>query len=147
MGSTHIRPTDGAAEAPDRAKAVGHVLLVDDHDELRRVWTRALRRLGHEITEATSGTEALVRLGEARFDLVLSDIQMPDMSGLELLEKVRAFDPDLSVALLTGAPETASVAKAKALGVFEYLSKPLDLVKLGASVSRGVAATQKRRER
>jgi CheY-like chemotaxis protein len=121
--------------------------LVDDHAELRRVWARALRRLGHEITEATSGTEALARLGEQRFDFVLSDVQMPDMTGLELLENVRTLDPDLAFALLTGAPDASSIARAMELGVFEYLTKPVDLAKLTASVGRGVLRTQKRRER
>ena len=140
---THIRRSESEAE-PATASA-GRVLLVDDNTELRRVWTRALRRLGHDITEATSGADALRKLAEHPFDIVLSDIQMPDMSGLELLAKVRAIDPDLAVLVLTGAPEAATVARAQELGAFEYITKPVDLTRLTGSVGRGVAHTRKHR--
>jgi DNA-binding NtrC family response regulator len=141
---THVRRSD--TEAPPASKqAVGRVLIVDDHAELRRVWTRVLARVGHEITEATSGADALRLLADRTFDIVLSDIQMPDMSGLELLARIRALDPHLTVNMLTGAPEAATVAKAQELGAFEYLSKPVDLGRLTASVGRGVARTHKRR--
>jgi CheY-like chemotaxis protein len=140
---THVRRSEGApADAPS---CVGRVLLVDDHAELRRVWIRVLRRAGHEVEEATSARDALGRLAEQTFDLVLSDIQMPDMSGLDLLAKVRDLDPKLAVVLLTGAPEAASVARAQELGASEYLTKPVDLARLTATVGRCVAQTLKRR--
>jgi DNA-binding NtrC family response regulator len=140
---THIRRSDVApADAPN---STGRILLVDDHAELRRVWIRVLRRAGHEVEEATSAREALKLLAERSFDLVLSDIQMPDMTGLELLAKVRALDPELAVVLLTGAPEAASVARANELGASDYLTKPIDLARLTATVGRCVAQTLKRR--
>ena len=139
---THVRRAD---EPHPGAAVIGRVLLVDDHAELRRVWMRALRRNGHEICEASSGADALRQLAERAFDLVLSDIQMPDMSGLELLARVRSLDPNLAFLVLTGAPEASSVARAKELGAFEYMTKPVDLTRLTTTVGRGVLHTLRRR--
>jgi CheY-like chemotaxis protein len=144
---THVRRAETAAAPAKAAGDTGRVLLVDDHAELRRVWLRVLRRAGHEVHEATSAAEALERIRTECYELVLSDIQMPDMTGLELLAKLRTLDPELAVVLLTGAPDAASVQRAEELGASEFLTKPVDLARLTGTVGRCVAQTRRQRAR
>ena len=79
-----------------------HVLFVDDERMLHDVVTRLLDRHGIRVTVASSGAEAIRLLGEQPFDLVLSDYQMPEMDGLELLGHVRETHPALPVVIITG---------------------------------------------
>jgi serine/threonine-protein kinase len=153
-GATHP-PDEHEAENPGvkttrieplgpRARG-GRILVTDDQADLRRVWARALRREGHQVTEACDGRSALAEVTAHTFDLVISDIRMPDMSGIDLLVAVREVDPDLPVLLLTGDPELSTAMKAVELGALEYLAKPIDLAKLGASTTRGVQLAAQRR--
>src|SRR5688572_4245944 len=92
---------DTSAELPS---AAGSVLVVDDEERARKLVAVALRRAGYEVTLASDGTEALERVGEATPDLILSDVMMPGVDGLELLRRLRAEPSTRSipVILLTG---------------------------------------------
>jgi serine/threonine protein kinase/ActR/RegA family two-component response regulator len=136
--TTRVEPLGARARS-------GRVLITDDQADLRRVWARALRREGHHVTEACDGASALAQVKAHTFDLVISDIRMPDMSGIELLVAIREVDPDLPVLLLTGDPELSTAMKAVELGALEYLAKPIDLGKLSASTARGVQLSGQRR--
>ena len=85
-------PTPSAAGATP-----GRVLLVDDQDELRELFRRTLRKDGHEVVTAANGREAVVLARETRFDVVVSNVRMPDMTGVELLQELHERDPDLPV--------------------------------------------------
>jgi CheY-like chemotaxis protein len=122
------------------AQDAGRVLLVDDDDVLRKALARALRSHGCEVTEAVSGRKASEFLGLYTFELVLSDVRMPDMDGIELLRVVHERDADLPVLLITGAPDLETAMKAVEYGAFAYLQKPIELAKLEANVTRAVAA-------
>ncbi len=127
----------------------GCVLLTDDEDALRRAFARKLRSVGHEIVEASSGNHALELLTQLDIDVVVSDIRMPDVDGVELLRRAHAIRPDIPVILMTGAPDLESAVKAVEYGAFEYLTKPVELAKLTASVGRAVqqhhTTTERRR--
>ncbi len=118
--------------APGSATA-GRVLLVDDQPELRRLLRRSLNKAGHEVIEAANGHVAVELAQQLRFDVVISDVGMPDMSGVELLEALRELDPDLPVVLTSGWPE-ASVA----LGAFAYLEKPVSFEMVCATAERAI---------
>src|SRR5262245_7239359 len=90
----------------------GTILIVDDEPALLRAYSRILRREGYTIETAADGREAQERLRRrptAALDLVLTDVQMPDIDGLEVLRLARELDPDLPVVIMTGGPtlETA----------------------------------------
>jgi EAL domain-containing protein (putative c-di-GMP-specific phosphodiesterase class I)/FixJ family two-component response regulator len=112
------------------------VLLVDDDPALVRAYRSALQRFGMAVETAANGRDAIERVKRARFDVVLSDISMPHMSGLELLEAVRAHDVDVPVILMTGEPGVDSAMRAVEHGAFRYLTKPVDLDKLRDTVGR-----------
>jgi len=132
-------------EAPHEARP-GRVLLVDDQDELRRLFRRSLAKAGHIVTTASNGREAVELAREESFDVVISDVRMPDMGGVELLQALHARDPDLPVLLVSGSPDLETAMKAVEYGAFEYLVKPVAFDKLRASAARAIELRRKRLE-
>src|SRR5580698_3741520 len=90
-------------------QAAQRILVVDDDDPLLRIHVRALENHRYSVTAAGNGEEAVKALADRSFDVILSDIDMPGMNGIQLLKHVRARDLDVPVVLLTGTPsvETA----------------------------------------
>ena len=91
-----------ASEAGERAGHTGAVLLVEDSEEVGEIAEALLRELGHQVTRARSGGEALEIAAVARFDVVLTDVVMPAMSGLELAEALDRLHPGTPIVLTTG---------------------------------------------
>jgi DNA-binding NarL/FixJ family response regulator len=114
------------------------VLLVDDEDPLRRALARRLRVDGHTVLEAPRAADALDLLARHIVDVMISDITMPDMDGVELLRRAHELKPDLAVLLMTGAPHIDTAVKAVEYGALEYLMKPFDLTKLSSSTVRAI---------
>ena len=110
--------------------ADAHVLIVDDEELYRKALQRILKRAGHEVSLAPSGSEALALIGNDQFDLVLCDLQMPGMSGLELIESVRETHPDLPCILVTGHGGPEQSIEALGAGAFWYLEKPFEQERL-----------------
>jgi EAL domain-containing protein (putative c-di-GMP-specific phosphodiesterase class I) len=106
------------------------VLLVDDDDGILRAYSRALSAHGSSVDLARDGSEALERFGKEPYDVVLSDISMGGMDGLELLRRVRERDLDIPVILMTAAPEVQSAIRAVQYGALRYLTKPIELDEL-----------------
>jgi response regulator RpfG family c-di-GMP phosphodiesterase len=113
------------------------VLVVDDEPEVRNLLCELLGE-GYDCTPAASAEEALARLDAAEFDLVLSDIQMPGMSGLEMIPRVLARRPDAVVVMVSGMQTVESAVEAMRVGAFDYVIKPFDLGKVEAAVSRAL---------
>jgi DNA-binding NtrC family response regulator len=103
---------------------MAQVLVVDDDQYIREILRILLTAEGYDVTIASTGPEALGVINSASIDLVISDIRMNPMSGVELLRNIRDITKELPVIMLTayGSPETAR--EASALGAFDYLSKP-----------------------
>jgi CheY-like chemotaxis protein len=100
------------------------ILVVDDHPLIGLTVARVLNHRGFLTVVARSGEEALGRLAQERFDAVVSDVRMPEMSGLELLENIRAQCLDLPVVLMTATAEPGLWQSALALGAAALLEKP-----------------------
>jgi EAL domain-containing protein (putative c-di-GMP-specific phosphodiesterase class I) len=100
------------------------VLVVDDDESVARSLKRVLMSGGYDVTVATNGTSAVQTVMSRPFDVILTDIQMPGMSGVELLSVVRAYDLDVPVILMTGAPTVETAMEAISLGALQYLPKP-----------------------
>ena len=121
------------------APVAGRVLLVEDEAAPREMLTEVLIDAGHEVKACANGHAALLALRDGSFDLVLSDIGMPDMGGLDLLRAIRGLDQDLPVVLLTGGPTLESTVEAIELGVLQYLIKPVSGDRLREVVARAVS--------
>lgn len=130
--------TDG--EAPGSGEVAqpikGRVLVVDDEPLLPRTIARILQSRGYAVECAANGADARARLAASKFDVVLSDIAMPGMTGIDLLRSVREQQIDVPVILMTGEPAVGTAIKALELGAFHYLTKPLDTAALEEVVAR-----------
>jgi class 3 adenylate cyclase len=121
----------------DRRAKSARVLLVEDNRVNRLLLARHVELLGHQVEMVEDGLAALARLQEAAFDLLLMDIEMPGMNGIELLERLRAT-PDLRelpVIVTSGVEGVNSVVRCIELGAEDYLHKPVNLVLLKARIN------------
>ena len=117
-------PTDAAPAAPAPGPPGDQLLLVDDDEQIRRSLERLLRRRGYACVIAEDATQARARLGEHAISLMLSDVNMPGESGIELADSVLTNHPDVAVLMVTGEDDPALAAKALELGAYGYIIKP-----------------------
>jgi len=103
---------------------VGRILLVDDDESLLRVTEKQLTDAGYEVTTAASGAAALDSFDAGAFDLVLTDVQMPGMDGLELLAEVKRRDPEAAVVVITAYGTVDTAVEAMKTGAVDFLEKP-----------------------
>ncbi len=106
------------------------VLVVDDEKSILTLLDEALTQWGYQVTAASTGADALVALRTEVFDAALTDVRMPDMSGLDLLREIKKRDESIEVVIMTGYPTIASAVEALKEGAYDYLSKPLILDEL-----------------
>jgi DNA-binding NtrC family response regulator len=116
-----------------------HLLIVDDDDTVRASLGDALRMDGLRVSEAADGREALDRLAADAADLVLSDVRMPGLDGLELLRRLRDRAPAVEVVLMTAYDDPSVLAAAARGGARGFLVKPLDLGNLRDLINQLVA--------
>ncbi|MDH3582972.1 MAG: response regulator [Phycisphaerae bacterium] len=132
----------------------GSILVVDDIEASREVVGRTLQRHGYEAVSAAGGREALQQVADRAFDLVLLDIVMPEIDGLEVLRSIRhTHAPDrLPVIMLTARDQPADMVQALNLGANDYLTKPLDLpvalarIRTQIALKRAAASIQRQAE-
>ena len=134
----------GSSSHERAAVAPARLLIVDDERLARANLARALERAGHEAAQAGSGEEGLRILAEQDFDVVITDIAMPGMNGMEVLQAIKAQKPDVEVIMVTGYPMIESAVEAMRQGAFHYLAKPYSLEEARMLVAR---ALEKRRLR
>ncbi len=129
---------DWSAVVPAEKRGSGRakVLVVDDEPMLLRGLARVLTAAGFDVTTAPDGRAAAQTLCETEFDVIVSDIAMPGMTGIELLRAARERDLDVPVILVTGAPAIETAVAALEYGALQYLTKPVDPQQLEAIVSK-----------
>jgi DNA-binding NtrC family response regulator len=108
----------------------GNILVVDDEERQRDIYHDILEDEGYAAETAPSGEVALRLLAQNRFDLVITDLNLTGMTGIQLLSEILAEDPTVAVVLITGYPSVRSAVEATRKGVYEYLEKPVDRDKL-----------------
>lgn len=114
------------------------ILVVDDEKVIHESCGRILREEGYGVETALSGQEALQKLKEKRYDLVLSDIKMPGMDGVETLEKMKKEVPDITVVMFTGYSSVETARGSMKLGAFDYLPKPFTPEELLTVVKKAI---------
>lgn len=103
------------------------ILIVDDEEIMHTLLSTFITEMGHQSHSAYTGEEAFQIVQDQSFDLVLTDVRMPGMDGLELLEKIHQHTPSLPVVVITGHGDPTMSEKAKALGAHDFFIKPLSL--------------------
>ena len=112
------------------AKSIKRILVVDDEENTRIGLTKLLSQDGYEVESAANGNDALDLLGQHKVNLVISDINMPDMNGLVFLRELSRKFPSTSVIMITAYGGVESYLEAMNLGAYEYLHKPVRLDEL-----------------
>jgi two-component system response regulator PilR (NtrC family) len=137
--------------APDTATSQDgrrppRILVVDDERSMRELLAIVLRREGYEVVLADSGRAAVEALGRERVDLLISDIKMPDLSGVEVLRAAKDIDRDILGIMITAFASTDTAVEAMRLGACDYLSKPFDIDLLRMKVREKIENRQLRQE-
>lgn len=115
---------------------MGRILVVDDNDGVRLPLSRFLRTRNYQTDEAGSGKEAVEKALAHKYDAVLLDLIMPDLSGMEVLMELKKIRPSTKVIMMTGFASIHNSAEAVRLGAYDYIQKPFDLAELEAMIRR-----------
>jgi two-component system, cell cycle response regulator CpdR len=127
-------------EAKDtRARSVQRILLAEDDEDMRRFLVKALEKAGYDVIAFGNGLEAYERLKEEPFTLLLTDIVMPEMDGIELARKASELDPDLKIMFITGFAAVTLNTNSRAPKNARVLSKPFHLKDLVHEIDRLLA--------
>ncbi len=121
----------------------GRILVVDDEDIVRTSCDRTLSPEGYEVRLAKNGVEGLKMASEERFDLVLTDLKMPDMDGIEVLRIIKEKWPETAVIIVTGYQTVDTAVKAIKLGAYDYIEKPFTPDALVSAVAEAMANKKK----
>jgi DNA-binding NtrC family response regulator len=116
----------------------GRILVIDDEDIVRTSCSRALAPEGYEVKLAKNGLEALKMISEEKCDIVLTDLKMPDMDGIEVLKKIKEGWPEIEVIIITGYQTVDTAVKSIKLGAFDYIEKPFTPDALLAAVAKAM---------
>jgi putative nucleotidyltransferase with HDIG domain len=114
------------------------ILIVDDEAQIRSMLMRSLADLSCECIPSSNGYEAQNLLQNNRFSLVMSDVCMPGMSGIELLRFIKKFDPDMSVIMITGVLDLTTAVDSLKLGACDYITKPFDILSVKRAVGQAL---------
>jgi len=120
---------------------LARILLVDDEIEILDALTEHLEGEGYAVTRALDGGEALLKVQNERPDLVLLDLGLPGINGLEVLRRLRRDHPRIPVVMLTGLDDEALARSTLQMGAVDYIRKPFDLGRLGTVVLAAIGKT------
>jgi signal transduction histidine kinase/CheY-like chemotaxis protein len=119
------------------------ILVVDDEEIMLKLACDALRSQGHQVIGSSGALEALDKLKKEKFDFILTDIKMPEMDGMELIQSAHKMDPSMGAIFMTGYASLDTAKRAIQEGAYDYILKPFDLQEIRSAVARAV---QKRAE-
>jgi DNA-binding response OmpR family regulator len=119
-------------------EAKGTILIVDDEEAIRGILSRKLKSDGYSCELAVDGKEALWKAFMKDFDLVLMDIKMPGLSGMEALPQIVTNHPDTCVIMMTAVVDTETAVQAMKVGAYDYVTKPFDLDDLGMRIEKAL---------
>ena len=114
------------------------ILVVDDEDVVLLSVRKALKKDGYEIDTVDSANNALTKMGENKYDVIITDLMMPGKDGMELLESCKERSPEVRVIMITGYATMATAMKAIRQGAFDFIAKPFTKAELSSAVSRAV---------
>ena len=125
---------------------MGRILIADDHDALRRGLARALTAANHEVEEAPNGNQAIERLHDGHFDVVLSDLKMGGSDGLDVLRTTKTLHPSTAVILMTAFGSVHTAVEAMKSGAFDYVQKPFEIEEMEVKIEKALELKRLRHE-
>src|SRR5262245_59804618 len=137
-------PQEAAGPAPrgsaltEEPRPQPRILVVDDEPHVVQIFQDLLAQRGYEVASCSNGDDAIVRVTTGKFDLVLTDINLPGVDGLEVVRAAKAADKDTCVILITGYASTTTAIDALRQGAYDYITKPFDLWETAKAIERGL---------
>jgi CheY-like chemotaxis protein len=122
------------------ARSSGRILVVDDEPEVVTILTKYFNDAGYSVDAAAHGGDALIAVSHYRPDVVVLDILMEGLDGVQVLERIRELDPAIPVIMITGSSDLSLKPAALAMGAFAYVTKPVSLELLLKAVTAALAA-------
>src|SRR6187549_1232156 len=117
---------------------MGRILIADDHDSLRRGLGQALREAGHDVEEAPHGNNAIEKLHESVFDVVVSDLKMGGSTGIDVLKTAKTLHASSAVILMTAFGSVTTAVEAMKAGAFDYVQKPFEIEEMEVKVQKAL---------
>jgi two-component system response regulator (stage 0 sporulation protein F) len=127
-----------AAEPALEAPVAGPILVVEDEADLRSFIVEHLTALGYTVREAWFAEQALASIAEERPQLVLLDIALPGINGLEILRRIRRHDPTINIIMMTGNQDVVLARSTIQLGAMDYVFKPFELDRFDRAIAAGM---------
>jgi len=121
-----------------------HIMIIDDEEDILDMLSDMIQKWGYLPIIARDGLDALEKFKEVPVDVVISDIRMPNLDGISLLERIKKINPQTSVIMLTGYPSVETAVRAMKDGAFDYLTKPINLDELKVKIDRALERTRLR---
>jgi two-component system response regulator (stage 0 sporulation protein F) len=128
----------------DTATQTAMILVVDDEENTREGLSKILAKEGYTVEMAANGKEAMSLLKRQGFDLVITDMRMPMMDGLEVLREIKKMDEDIGVIMITAFGEVESYLEAMNMGAFEYINKPIRVNELKRVITKVLEGRRKK---
>jgi two-component system, NtrC family, response regulator PilR len=143
-----IRRGEGAADSSDSTEPAvrSRILVVDDEPSMREMLRIVLRRDGYDVVIAQNGNDGLDRLRTEPFDLLLSDIRMPDISGVEVLRAAKQINPEILAFMMTAFASTETAVEAMRLGALDYFTKPFSMDELRLKIRQHLETKRLKQE-
>lgn len=123
-----------------------HILIAEDEKDIGDILLEVLSQAGREITLVNNGSDALNKLREGRYDLLITDLMMPDVDGMEVLKTAKSLYPDILVIIMTGYASIETAIEAVKQGAYDYIRKPFRLEEFKISVDNACEKIRLRRE-
>src|SRR6476661_5207233 len=117
---------------------MGRILVVDDHDSLRKGLVRALSNAGHDVEEAANGTIGIERLQDSQFDVVLTDLRMGGADGMDVLRTTRSIQPNAAVILMTAFGSIHTAVEAMKIGAVDFVQKPFEIEEMELKIEKAI---------
>jgi Nif-specific regulatory protein len=117
---------------------MGKILVVDDHDSLRKGLVKALTGASHDVEEAPSGTTAIERLQDSQFDVILTDLRMGGADGMDVLRTARSLQPNAAVILMTAFGSIHTAVEAMKIGAFDFVQKPFEIEEMELKIEKAL---------
>ena len=127
-----------ATAPPSEDGVKARILVVDDEEQVVAIFRDLLTQQGYEVVSSDNGDDAIAKVTAGRFDLVLTDINLPGVDGLEVVRAAKAADKDTVVILITGYASTTTAIDALRQGAYDYITKPFDLWETNKAIERGL---------
>src|SRR5467141_2594825 len=129
---------DSAVRIVSQFRIMSNILVIDDELSMRQFLTHLFQRDGHSIRVAENGRAAMAMLRQQSADVIISDVKMPDMGGIELLRAARELQPNIEIIMMTAFSNEGAAHEAFLLGAFDFGHKPFDNDLLREKVSRAL---------